>query len=131
MAALVLEGAAGAQTAAVSAAGSGAAGAEVAGSGAAGAAASGAFDPGAFAAFLASRRDLGAKSLPRFVRLCRELPQTASHKVIKRHLARDAWRTTDPVWVRGPDGLRLLTEADVKGIEEEFVRHGRQHLLET
>ncbi|MFB4267708.1 AMP-binding protein [Nonomuraea sp. GTA35] len=89
------------------------------------------FDPVAFAAFLASRRDLGAKSLPRFVRLCRELPQTASHKVIKRHLARDAWRTTDPVWMRGPDGLRLLTEADVKGIEEEFVRHGRQHLLET
>ncbi|MGW3348264.1 AMP-binding protein [Nonomuraea rubra] len=90
-----------------------------------------AFDPVAFAAFLASRRDLGAKSLPRFVRLCRELPQTASHKVIKRHLARDAWRTTDPVWVRGPGGLRLLTEADVKGIEEEFVQHGRQHLLET
>jgi fatty-acyl-CoA synthase len=89
------------------------------------------FDPVAFAAFLASRRDLGAKSLPRFIRLCRELPQTASHKVIKRHLARDAWRTTDPVWMRGPDGLRLLTEADVKGIEEEFVRHGRQHLLET
>ncbi|GAA2828179.1 AMP-binding protein [Nonomuraea rubra] len=98
---------------------------------ASGAAGSGVFDPVAFAAFLASRRDLGAKSLPRFVRLCRELPQTASHKVIKRHLARDAWRTTDPVWVRGPGGLRLLTEADVKGIEEEFVQHGRQHLLET
>ncbi|TYB63348.1 AMP-binding protein [Nonomuraea sp. PA05] len=91
----------------------------------------GAFDPGAFGAFLAARRDLGVKSLPRFVRICRELPQTASHKVIKRHLARDAWRTADPVWVRGPDGFRRLTDADVKGIEEEFVRHGRQHLLET
>ncbi|AQZ69023.1 Long-chain-fatty-acid--CoA ligase [[Actinomadura] parvosata subsp. kistnae] len=89
------------------------------------------FDPGAFAAFLASRRDLGVKSMPRFVRVCRELPQTASHKVVKRRLARDAWRTPDPVWVRGPDGFRPLTEADVKGIEEEFVRHGRQHLLET
>ncbi|UBU12054.1 AMP-binding protein [Nonomuraea gerenzanensis] len=91
----------------------------------------GAFDPGAFTAFLAARRDLGVKAVPRFVRVCRELPQTASHKVIKRHLARDGWRTADPVWVRGPDGLRLLTEADAKGIEEEFVRHGRQHLLET
>ncbi|NJP90288.1 AMP-binding protein [Nonomuraea sp. FMUSA5-5] len=89
------------------------------------------FDPGAFGAFLASRRDLGVKSMPRFVRVCRELPQTASHKVIKRRLARDAWRASDPVWVRGPDGFRPLTEADVKGIEEEFVRHGRQHLLET
>ncbi|MGR6914887.1 AMP-binding protein [[Actinomadura] parvosata] len=89
------------------------------------------FDPGAFGAFLAARRDLGVKSTPRFVRVCRELPQTASHKVVKRRLARDAWRTSDPVWVRGPDGFRPLTEADVKGIEEEFVRHGRQHLLET
>ncbi|MCF6472270.1 acyl-CoA synthetase [Nonomuraea sp. MG754425] len=91
----------------------------------------GAFDPEAFAAFLASRRDLGVKSLPRYIRLCRELPQTASHKVVKRHLARDAWRTADPVWLRAPGGLRPLTEADVKVIEEEFVRHGRQHLLET
>ncbi|WP_043624483.1 AMP-binding protein [Nonomuraea candida] len=91
----------------------------------------GGFDAAAFAGFLAGRRDLGAKSLPRYIRLCRELPMTPSHKVIKRGLARQAWRTADPVWWRAPDGFRLLTEEDVKGIEEEFVRHGRQHLLET
>ncbi|GAA3678349.1 long-chain-fatty-acid--CoA ligase [Nonomuraea antimicrobica] len=89
------------------------------------------FDPAAFTAFLAARRDLGAKSLPRYVRLARELPQTPSHKVVKRHLAREAWRTADPVWWRAPGGLRPLTDADAKGIEEEFVRHGRHHLLET
>ncbi|MFG1974618.1 AMP-binding protein [Nonomuraea fuscirosea] len=89
------------------------------------------FDPGAFAAFLAARRDLGAKSMPRYVRVCGELPQTASHKVVKRRLAREAWRTQDPVWWRGSGGFRPLADADVKAIEEEFVRHGRQHLLET
>jgi fatty-acyl-CoA synthase len=91
----------------------------------------GAFDPDAFASFLASRRDLGAKSLPRYIRLSDHLPQTPSHKVIKRVLAREGWRTDDPVWWRTPAGLRPLTDADVKGIEAQFVRHGRQHLLET
>ncbi|MEV4107103.1 AMP-binding protein [Nonomuraea sp. NPDC049695] len=91
----------------------------------------GGFDPDAFTAFLASRRDLGTKSLPRFIRLSGDLPQTPSHKVLKRVLAREAWRTADPVWWRTGSGLRPLTDADVKGIEEEFVRHGRQHLLEA
>ncbi|MEV1167793.1 AMP-binding protein [Nonomuraea sp. NPDC049784] len=91
----------------------------------------GGFDPDAFTAFLASRRDLGAKSLPRYIRLSDDLPQTPSHKVLKRVLAREGWRTADPVWWRTGSGLRPLTDADVKGIEEEFVRHGRQHLLEA
>ncbi|MGW0807076.1 AMP-binding protein [Nonomuraea sp. NPDC002799] len=91
----------------------------------------GAFDPDAFAAFLASRRDLGTKSLPRYIRVSDRLPQTPSHKVIKRLLAREAWRCADPVWLRSPDGLRPLTDAEAKGIEEEFVRHGRQRLWEA
>ncbi|MGI5287270.1 AMP-binding protein [Nonomuraea polychroma] len=90
----------------------------------------GTFDPEAFTAFLESRRDLGAKSLPRYIRVSDRLPQTPSHKVLKRVLAREGWRTGDPVWWRTPAGLRPLTDADAKGIEEEFVRHGRQHLLE-
>ncbi|MET7336144.1 AMP-binding protein [Nonomuraea sp. NPDC005650] len=91
----------------------------------------GGFDPEAFAAFLAARSDLGAKSLPRYIRLSDHLPQTPSHKVIKRLLAREGWRTADPVWWRPGSGLRRLTDSDVKEIEDEFVRHGRQHLLET
>jgi fatty-acyl-CoA synthase len=91
----------------------------------------GGFDPEAFAAFLAGRGDLGVKALPRYVRIARELPQTPSHKVIKRHLARVAWRTADPVWWRTRHGFRPLTDADVEGIEDDFVRHGRRHLLET
>ncbi|MEU7862004.1 AMP-binding protein [Nonomuraea sp. NPDC049141] len=89
------------------------------------------FDPAAFAGFLASRRDLGAKSFPRYVRISDGLPQTSSHKVVKRVLVKEGWRTADPVWWR-PTGaeIRLLEDEDVAAIEREFARHGRQHLLE-
>lgn len=98
------------------------------------------FDIAAFAAFLAGRADLGAKAVPRYVRVCRELPQTPSHKVVKRVLAREGWRTADPVYWRpdaqgapgpaGPAWFQVLGGVDVVGIEAEFARHGRQHLLE-
>ncbi|MGW2159914.1 AMP-binding protein [Nonomuraea sp. NPDC001699] len=91
----------------------------------------GPFDAGAFTTFLAGRTDLGPKSLPRYIRICSELPLTPSHKVIKRILAKEAWRTGDPVWWRSPAGLRPLTGVDVKAIEDEFVEHGRHHLLES
>ncbi|MFD1536196.1 AMP-binding protein [Nonomuraea guangzhouensis] len=89
------------------------------------------FDPAAFGSFLAARRDLGAKSFPRYVRISDGLPQTSSHKVVKRVLVKEGWRTADPVWWR-PTGveLRLLKGEDVAAIEREFARHGRQHLLE-
>ena len=56
-----------------------------------------AFAPAAFAAHVAG---LSGKAAPRFVRICRALPQTASNKVLKRNLAREAWNTDDPVWHR-------------------------------
>ncbi|WP_084959408.1 AMP-binding protein [Thermoactinospora rubra] len=90
------------------------------------------FDPGAFEEFLAGRKDLGAKAAPRYVRVSADLPRTPSHKVLKRHLAREAWRTRDPVWRRARAGqYRRLTGRDVEAIEDEFARHGRQHLLES
>lgn len=88
------------------------------------------FDAEAFQAFLAGRTDLGAKAVPRYVRISRELPQTPSHKVIKRLLAKKAWHTTDPVWLRDGD-YRPLTPEDVKHIEARFEEHGRHHLLES
>ncbi|WP_214409476.1 AMP-binding protein [Sphaerisporangium fuscum] len=93
----------------------------------------GGFDPGAFAAFLAGRRNLGSKALPRYVRVAKELPLTPSHKVVKRVLAAEGWRAGDPVWWRppgAPDAFRELTPADLAAIEDEFSRHGRRHLLE-
>ncbi|GAA2662840.1 AMP-binding protein [Nonomuraea recticatena] len=86
------------------------------------------FDPGAFAAFTET---LGAKAVPRYIRICGELPQTASHKVVKRVLAGQAWRTSDPVWFRPGSAFTRLTGEDIDVIEEEFARHGRTHLLES
>ncbi|WP_219466166.1 AMP-binding protein [Nonomuraea rhizosphaerae] len=91
----------------------------------------GPFDPAAFAGFLDGRRDLGAKSMPRYVRISGGLPQTPSNKVIKRLLAKEGWRTPDPIWWRPrSSGFVLLGAEDVAAIEREFTRHGRQHLLE-
>ncbi|MEV2265823.1 AMP-binding protein [Nonomuraea africana] len=86
------------------------------------------FDPAAFAAFT---REMGAKAVPRYVRICGELPQTASHKVLKRVLAGQAWRTSDPVWFRRDSAFTRLTGEDIDVIEAEFARHGRTHLLES
>ncbi|WP_250574140.1 AMP-binding protein [Nonomuraea sediminis] len=92
----------------------------------------GPFDGGSFAAFLADRADLGTKALPRYIRVCREFPLTASQKIIKRLLAKEGWRTTDPVWWRPAvrEEFRLMGERDLADIEEAFVRHGRHDLLE-
>jgi acyl-CoA synthetase (AMP-forming)/AMP-acid ligase II len=66
---------------------------------------------------------------PRYVRISRELPQTPSHKVLKRLLAQQAWLTGDPVWWRPPGepGFRRLTAEDLTAIENEFARYGRPH----
>lgn len=44
--------------------------------------------PAEFERFLAAQRDLSPKAWPRFVRINRELPQTATNKILKRELIR-------------------------------------------
>ncbi|MGI5167864.1 AMP-binding protein [Spirillospora sp. CA-253888] len=90
------------------------------------------FDPEAFADYLRGRADLGPKWPPRYVRLAAELPATASNKILKRDLAREGWRTADPVWWRPGRDLvyRPLTPQDAAALREEFARRGRLHLLE-
>lgn len=51
-----------------------------------------------FAAFLTAQPDLAARAYPQLVRICAELPRTASHKVLARELQRQKWNTEDPVW---------------------------------
>ena len=43
-------------------------------------------DPDSFEAFLGAQPDLSPKTWPRYVRIAAELPSTATHKVLKRHL---------------------------------------------
>jgi fatty-acyl-CoA synthase len=90
------------------------------------------FDPEAFAAYPRGRADLGPKWVPRYVRVARELPATASNKILKRRLAEDGWRTDDPVWWRpGRDlAYRPMTARDADDLRAEFARRGRLHLLE-
>ncbi len=61
-----------------------------------------AFDPEGFARWLSEQPDLGTKWAPRFVRLSRSLPQTATGKVTKVGLRAEGWATEEEVWWR-PD----------------------------
>ncbi|MGP4026863.1 AMP-binding protein [Actinomadura sp. 3N407] len=90
------------------------------------------FDPEAFAAYLRGRADLSPKWPPRYVRVMRELPATASNKILKRRLVRDGWHTDDAVWWRpGRDlAYRRMTTEDAAGVRADFERRGRLHLLE-
>ncbi len=58
------------------------------------------FDPEAFAAFLAGQPDLGTKWAPRYVRICKELPMTATAKILVRALRTEGLECPDPLWRR-------------------------------
>lgn len=92
----------------------------------------GEFDPQAFASYLGGRGDMSAKWLPRYVRVARDLPVTASNKILKRRLALEGWRTDDPIWWRPGKRLayRRMTPHDVARLHSEFESRGRLHLLE-
>ena len=72
------------------------------------------FDPLAFAEFLLSQPDLGTKMAPRFVRVVRRMPVTATNKIHRAGLRREGVRCADPVWWRpaGEAAYRLLTAED-------------------
>jgi fatty-acyl-CoA synthase len=83
------------------------------------------FDPDRFARFLAEQPDLGPKWAPRYVRVCPELPVTATAKVLARALRAERWNCADPVWWRagrGPGGAyHLLLEPDATALEERVA----------
>jgi fatty-acyl-CoA synthase len=90
------------------------------------------FDPEGFATFLGAQSDLGTKWPPRFVRLSRGLPLTATGKITKASLRAEGWSCSDPVFwspERGELRYRLLTEADRRALRAQFEDHGRSHLL--
>ncbi|WP_078947822.1 AMP-binding protein [Streptomyces griseus] len=62
----------------------------------------GRFDPVAFTAFLRAQPDLGTKMAPRFVRVVRRIPVTATNKIHRARLRKEGLRCTDPVWWRPP-----------------------------
>ena len=91
------------------------------------------FDGAGFGSFLDAQTDLGTKWAPRYVRVSPALPATASNKIRKRDLRRDAWTCADPVWWReGRAGrYRLLTADDVEAIRARFEARGRLAVLDV
>ncbi|BBC33481.1 Long-chain-fatty-acid--CoA ligase FadD17 [Streptomyces graminofaciens] len=90
-----------------------------------------AFDPLDFAAFLSAQPDLGTKMAPRFIRLVRHMPVTATSKIQRAALRREGFRCADPVWWRPPGETtyRRLTEPDLAGLIAQYLARGREELL--
>jgi fatty-acyl-CoA synthase len=91
------------------------------------------FDPDAFSAFLAAQEDLGTKWAPRFVRIVRALPVTATDKTDKKPLRAERWDTADPVWHRigRSDRYVRLSAADIAEMRSAFEANGRLDLLKS
>ena len=91
------------------------------------------FDPEAFDAFLAEQRDLGTKWSPRYVRIVKALPVTATNKIDKAPLRKARWVGNDDdtvLWRPDRrDPLRLLTADDRAEIERRFAVNGRAAVL--
>ena len=91
-----------------------------------------AFDPAAFARFVDDQPDLGPKWRPRYVRVGRVLPQTATNKVLKRTLVHEKFRHDrvgdDDLWVRerGDDAFHPFAPDDEAALRKRFVAAGRE-----
>src|SRR5699024_6299875 len=88
-------------------------------------------DPVDFGEFLDAQADLGTKWAPRYIRIVDTLPVTATAKINKKELRKDAWRTDDPVYYRpGKDNeYHRLEPANVEELLRRFVDSGRKELL--
>ncbi|MEU4829337.1 AMP-binding protein [Streptosporangium sp. NPDC023615] len=91
----------------------------------------GGLDPDGFAAFLSAQPDLGTKWAPRFVRVTRRMPLTATNKVDRNGLRRERWECADPVWWRPARDLSFvpLTEEARSELRARFAEFGRTRLL--
>lgn len=83
------------------------------------------FDPVAFADFLDSRRDLGTKWRPRFVRIIDAMPTTATRKLAKPVLRRESWTLAGPVFVADEGAYVPLDDTRARGLREDYRLHGR------
>jgi fatty-acyl-CoA synthase len=95
-----------------------------------------AFDANAFARFLDAQPDLGPKWRPRYVRVGRVLPQTATNKVLKRTLVHEKFRRdrvrADELWARGrgEDEFHPFTSDDEAALHQRFITAGRERFWE-
>ena len=86
------------------------------------------FDPAGFARWVAEQPGASPQWVPRYVRVARDLPRTATGKVLVRRLVTERWAPGEgEVWVR--DGrsldLRRFTPDDAARLEGAFADSGR------
>ncbi len=74
-------------------------------------------EPGSFEAFLGAQPDLSPKAWPRYVRIAADLPSTATHKVLKRHLIAEGPTAGEgeTLWEREPRGTAYRHTASNSG----------------
>lgn len=88
------------------------------------------FDPLTFSEFLLSQPDLGTKMAPRFVRVVREMPVTATNKVARGVLRGEGFGCGDPVWWTPEAGpYRRLSPTDAAELLARYRAQGREGLL--
>ena len=85
------------------------------------------FDPEAFGRFLSEQSDLGTKWAPRFVRVVRDIPVTATRKIDKKDLRRQSWTVEDAVYLGDTKAYeyRLMDDDDEAALLAEYERYGR------
>ena len=93
------------------------------------------FDGAAFAHFVDAHRALPPRWRPTFVRVATALPMTATNKIVKRALRRDAFlvdRIADPIYwrPRGTATFVRFTTAGLDALRARFVKAGYADRLE-
>jgi fatty-acyl-CoA synthase len=91
-------------------------------------------DPAELQRFLLGLTDFSPKWLPTYLRISRELPMTATNKILVRELRRQKFRLEemdDPIWwrERGESSYKRFTAADYERVRGEFRAAGREALL--
>lgn len=95
------------------------------------------FDGAGFASWLDAQPDLSPRWQPRYVRVSRALPVTATNKVLVRDLVRQNVRAElvggDDIYVRprGAPAFRPFTAEDEDGLRRAFEESGRLRLWEV
>ncbi|MFI6948427.1 AMP-binding protein [Streptomyces sp. NPDC050422] len=90
------------------------------------------FDPEAFGAFLRDQPDLGTKMAPRFVRVVRSMPVTATNKVHRVGLRREGFWSGGPLWWNGSGGAYVpFGEGQLGPLVRKYEEHGRHDLLSS